>query len=108
MGGWGSGWQGTKKDVVDDCIVLSIKELIRERMLVPGSYRRGSLTWRCDGSESSATFNYESDLRQDGTGSLFLRFVDAGQQFCHWISLRSTLPHYGGRRWWFLCPLKGI
>lgn len=108
MGGSGSGWQGAKKDVVDDCIVLSIKGLVRERVLVPGSYRRGSLAWRCGDSEPFARFEYELELRQDGTGSLFLRYVGDGQQFCHWVLLRSTTPHYGGRRWWFLCPLKGI
>jgi hypothetical protein len=104
MGGMGSGWQGFKKDVVDDCMVLSIKALVCERVLVPGAYRRGSLTWQCDGSE----FEYESELRQDGTGSLFLRCVGPGQQFCHWVSLCSTVPHYGGRRWWFICPIKKI
>jgi hypothetical protein len=104
MGGMGSGWQGFKKDVVDDCMVLSIKALVRERVLVPGAYRRGSLTWQCDGSE----FEYESELRQDGTGSLFLRCVGPGQQFCRWVSLCSTVPHYGGRRWWFICPIKKI
>jgi hypothetical protein len=108
MGGWGSGWQGTKKDVVESCIVVSIKELIRDRVLVPGNFSRGMLIWGDGDSESSARFEYESELRQDGTGSLFLRNVDAGQQFCHWVSLRSTVLYYGGRRWWFLCPLKGI
>jgi hypothetical protein len=108
MGGYGSGWQGAKKDVVDHCVVLSIKELIRARVLVPGSYKRGSLTWRSGSGEVCAEFEYESEFRQDGTGSLFLRYIGAGQQFCHWVSLRSTVPHFGGRRWWFLCPLKGI
>jgi len=106
MGGRGSGWQGTKKDVVDDCIVLSIKELIRERVLLPGNYRRGSLTCRSVGR--AVDFDYESELRQDGTGSLFIRYTGAGQQFCHWVSLRSTVPNFGGRRWWFVCPLKDI
>jgi hypothetical protein len=108
MGGMGSGWQGTKKDVVDQCIVISIKELIRERILVPGNYRRGALVWGDGDTESAARFNFESKLGQDGTGSLFLRYIGAGEQFCHWVSLRSTVPHYGGRRWWFVCPLKGI
>jgi hypothetical protein len=54
------------------------------------------------------TFEYESELRQDGTGSLFLRCVGPAQQFCHWVSLCSTVPHYGGRRWWFICPVKKI
>jgi len=108
MGGMGSGWQGTKKDVVDQCIVISIKELIRVRVLIPGNYRRGTLVWGDFDGEAAARFEYESKLRQDGTGSLFLRYVGAGQQFCHWVSLRSTVPNYGGRRWWFICPLKGI
>ena len=108
MGGSGSGWQGTKKEVVDHCVVLSIKELIRTRALVPDNYKRGTLVWGYGDSESSLRFEYESELRQDGTGSLFLRYIGAGRQFCHWVSLRSTAPHFGGRRWWFLCPLKGI
>ena len=22
------------------------------------------------------------------------------------VTLVSTVPHYGGRRWWFICPIK--
>jgi hypothetical protein len=105
MGGRGSGgWARERKTTVEVGLILDIKKLVAMRALVPGAYRRGSLTCRCDGSE----FEYESELRQDGTGSLFLRCVGPGQQFCHWVSLRSTVPHYGGRRWWFICPIKKI
>ena len=103
MGGRGSGWQGERKTTVEAGLILDIKKLVAMGALVPGAYRRGSLTSRC-GSE----FEYESELRQDGTGSLFLRCVGPGQQFCHWVSLCSTVPHYGGRRWWFICPIKKI
>jgi hypothetical protein len=108
MGGYGSGWRGAKKDVVDHCVVLSIKDLIREHVLVPDSYKRGMLVGGYGDSESSVSFEYESELRLDGTGSLFLRYIGTGRQFCHWVSLRSTAPHFGGRRWWFVCPLKRI
>jgi hypothetical protein len=104
MGGRGSGWQRERKTTVEEGLILDIKVLVAKGALVPGAYRRGSLTWQCDGSE----FEYESELRQDGTGSLFLRCVGPGQQFCHWVSLCSTVPHYGGRRWWFICPIKKI
>jgi hypothetical protein len=104
MGGTGSGWQRTRKLTVGEGLTLAVKDLVAKGALVPGAYRRGSLTWQCDGSE----FEYESELRQDGTGSLFLRCVGPGQQFCHWVSLCSTVPHYGGRRWWFICPIKKI
>ena len=104
MGGRGSGWQGERKTTVEEGLTLDIKVLVAMGALVHGAYRRGSLTRQCDGSE----FEYESELRRDGTGSLFLRCVGAGQQFCHWVSLCSTVPHYGGRRWWFICPVKKI
>jgi hypothetical protein len=104
MGGRGSGWQGERKTTVETGLILDIKKLVAMGARVPGAYRRGSLTWQCDGSE----FEYELELRQDGTGSLFLRCVGPGQQFCHWVSLCSTVPHYGGRRWWFICPIKKI
>jgi hypothetical protein len=104
MGGRVSGWQRERKTTVEAGLILDIKKLVEMGALVPGAYRRGSLTCQCDGSE----FEYESELRQDGTGSLFLRCVGPGQQFCHWVSLRSTVPHYGGRRWWFICPVKKI
>jgi hypothetical protein len=104
MGGRGSGWQRQRKTTVEEGLILDIKHLVAIGALVPGAYRRGSLTGQCDGSE----FEYESELRQDGTGSLFLRCVGPGQQFCHWVSLCSTVPHYGGRRWWFICPVKKI
>jgi hypothetical protein len=104
MGGRGSGWQRQRKTTVEEGLVLDVKVLVAIGALVPGAYRRGSLTCQYDGCE----FEYESELRQDGTGFLFLRCVGPGQQFCHWVSLCSTLPHYGGRRWWFICPIKKI
>jgi hypothetical protein len=77
MGGRGSGWQGERKTTVETGLILDIKKLVAMGARVPGAYRRGSLTWQCDGSE----FEYELELRQDGTGSLFLRCVGPGQQF---------------------------
>jgi hypothetical protein len=104
MGGTGSGGRRERKTTVEESLILDIKDLVAKGALVPGAYHRGSLAWQCDGSE----FEYESELRQDGTGSLFLRRVGPDQQFCHWVSLCSTVPHYGGRRWWFICPVKKI
>jgi hypothetical protein len=104
MGGRGSGWQRERKTTVEEGLTLTVKHLVAMGAFVPGTYRRGSLTWQYDGRE----FEYESELRQDGTGSLFLRCVCPRQQFCHWVSLCSTTPHYGGRRWWFICPIKKI
>ena len=36
MGGYGSGWHGTKKATIDESLVLSVSDLVRKRALVPG------------------------------------------------------------------------
>jgi hypothetical protein len=51
MGGRGSGWQGERKTTVEAGLILDIKKLVAIGALVPGAYRRGSLTSQCDGSE---------------------------------------------------------
>jgi hypothetical protein len=94
MGGYGSGWRGAKRDVVDHCVVLSIKELIRARALVPDSYKRGTLVWGYGESESCLSFEYESELRLDGTGSLFLRYIAPRSSIC----LRARPNLQAGRR----------
>jgi hypothetical protein len=31
-----------------------------------------------------------------------------GKPMYYTVTLVSTVPHYGGRRWWFICPIKKI
>ena len=31
-----------------------------------------------------------------------------GERMHYTVTLVSTVPHYGGRRWWFICPIKKI
>jgi hypothetical protein len=59
MGGRGSGWARERKTTVEAGLILDIKKLVAMGALVPGAYRRGSLTCGCDSSE----FEYESELR---------------------------------------------
>jgi hypothetical protein len=109
MGGWGSGWRGPKKDVVEDCIVLSIDDFSSKVGFVPGGGRRGSLSWRYSDQERPlAVIEYEVDLWAGDRGSLWLEYNRYGEHVHYCISLISTTPHFGGRRWWFKCPAKGI
>ena len=83
MGGRGSGWQGERKTTVEAGLILDIKKLVAMGALVPGAYRRGSLTSRC-GSE----FEYELvQLRQDGTRTLW--FSDRGSDGKQFMSLHG-------------------
>lgn len=106
MGGWGSGWRGTKKTTVEDCLKLSVADLVRIGALDPG-WREGSLSWR-RGEEHVATIEYSTSISPDGEGTLWLKYSANGELQHYTVTLLSTLPHYGGRRWWFICPVKKI
>ena len=106
MGASGSGCQAVKKHTVEEGLILSIRELNRIGALAPG-WREGSLRWR-QGDHACATADYISTIYRDGTGLLGLHYTSRGEDIHDWISLVSTVPHYGGRRWWFKCPHTGL
>jgi hypothetical protein len=106
MGGSGSGWQGPKKTIVEDCLILSVKELTDFGAFKPG-WRKGSYAWRC-GEEQVAELEYSTSMSPDGTGTLWLRYTVEGQFMHYTVTIVTTVPHYGGRRWWFICPIKKI
>ena len=106
MGGRGSGWQRERKTTVEEGLVLDVKDLVAMGALVP-RWREGSLSWR-SGAETIATVGYGSSTYSDATGTLWLRYVVDGKPMHYTITLVSTVPHYGGRRWWFICPIKKI
>jgi hypothetical protein len=101
MGGSGSGWQRTRKLRIDEGLTLAVKDLVAIGAL-DRCWRKGSLSWR-SGGETLATLEYETSTYPEGNGTLWLRYVVDDQQ-----TLVSTVPHYGGRRWWFICPIKKI
>ena len=109
MGGPGSGWRGTKKDAVEDGLVLSVFDLVRKKALVPGSWTRGSWIWRhgYGGAEDQAiaTIGYEANLAAPEAAWLRLHYRVNGEPVDYRVRLTTTRPHYGGLRWWFLCPI---
>ena len=105
MGGWGSGFQGDRKRSVEQCLILSVSDLTRIGALLPG-WKQSSFSWR-QGDHIRATVEFNSTIYRDGTGLLGLQYKLGGEDNHDWISLVSTVPHYGGRRWWFKCPRTG-
>ena len=106
MGGHGSGWQRTRKLTVEEGLTLAVKDLVAIGALSP-AWRQGSLSWR-SGAETLATVGFGSTTYSDSTGALWLRYAVYGKPMHYTITLVSTVPHYGGRRWWFICPIKKI
>lgn len=105
MGGYGSGYQGSKKAAVEDGLTLSISDLVRKKAVVPGSRTYGTWMWSYTGRESHAQIGYAADLSSPNGATMRLTYTTNGVPMDYVVQLVSTVPTYGGRRWWFLCPI---
>jgi len=110
MGGYGSGPSGwSAKTTVEDCTTLNIEKLFRYRLIGPWS-GGGTLVWtstRTGEEKSSVGFWVKTDFEDRIT--LTLKYTVTRQEektdIEEPIQLTFTTPNYGGKRWWFLCPL---
>jgi hypothetical protein len=106
MGECRSGFQGFKRDIVEDCLILSITDLFREKLLVDGSLSRGEWRWRRgDRYQADAALRIDADLLDQLHATIRLRYFAHGELIDTWIWLTTTSPRFGGRRWWFKCPI---
>ncbi len=115
MGGFGSGRSlGTsKKDSVEDCNVLNVDKLARDRILYPGLHTFGTLTWTDSLTrEEVSSCGYEVNTL--GLYASWFRIIytltQTGEKSDCTILLTTTRPHFGGFRWWFMCPrvIEGV
>jgi hypothetical protein len=103
MGGSGSGnwyrWQG-KKSTVEESLVVAVKD-IRKRLYHGAS---GTLSWTQANGEN-LSIGYAVTLNQDTpTLTLSYRWPDSEDVRIP-VRLESTPTQFGGKRWWFVCPL---
>lgn len=92
---------GRKKRVVEDCLILSVKDVRTD-----AGCHNGIHLWRC-GDQDRGAIKYEINLRSAEQGCLWLWYNVAGVPIHVAISMISTALHTGGRRWWFICPVMG-
>ena len=113
MGGFGSTrWNfHSKKLTADNCRTLSIFHLKRENLLIPGKKSSGSWIWRSRSTgEKLSSIGYELDLRGE-TPFLLLHYVHTSGwteekiKVDYEIPLVATTCHFGGQRYWFICPM---
>lgn len=103
MGGLGSGnwyrWQG-RKTTVEESLGISISDF-RDK-LCPGI--AGSFTWTSrGGNKSSIGYRVSGDI-DNPVINLTYRWRDS--EDIHFpVHLTTTPVHFGGLRFWFLCPL---
>ena len=105
MGGWGSGRQGGQL-TIEDCgsCRLTTKNL-RELLRAPTGGNM-HLLYRADGEHLSVAIEV-----RPSAGYLRLQHsprAESGiERMDYTIGLVSTEVGFGGRRWWFLCPVSG-
>ena len=99
MGGIGSTrWRGARtRGRVEQCYSISAR-LMRGCAALPV----GALgVWAWPGKGVFVFY----DVAQGASGcELALDYSWRGRSFAQRVALVSTEPHYGGVRWWFLCP----
>jgi hypothetical protein len=100
MGGLRNG-RCEKRGVVEDCLILSVKDVRRG-----GPSYDGVVRWR-RGDQDRGAIKYEINLWSADRGGLWLRYSVDGVPIHVAISMISTTLHTGGRRWWFVCPVTG-
>ena len=112
MGGFGSGRHGGGP-TVESSLTLDIDKLRRDALIVPGIYRRVSLTWSWTGTgERIADINMVVDTGDDA-GVMHLQFVSRNHatgersETDQPIRLTTIEQPFGGRRWYAICPYSG-
>jgi hypothetical protein len=86
--------------------VVSVAVLVRDRLVVHGSWTSGSLWWtRAGDAEPFATIGFEADAVDPAHAWLRLRYTAHGEPVDYRVRLTTTRPTFGGLRWWFVCPL---
>lgn len=110
MGGYGSGTRGGwVRPIVEHSTVLDVDRLVRHGLIAPGLYRSGSLVWRnIDTGEETGSVGFVSDTQDDrGRFDLSYRLGSERRLVECPARLATSRPHFGGVRWWFICPLSG-
>lgn len=110
MGGWGSGRHGGRP-TADASFRIDLAWMFRSGFAKEGQHRTGTLHWTCRGQESGS-ISYDAIMHEPGKERLELSYwIGSGKDREHvrqTVQLCYTVPQFGGKRWWMLCPLKGI
>ena len=110
MGGWNSGRSGGRP-TADLSLRIDIARMIRLGQAIPGKHVSGSLGWTC-GGEHSGSISYRADMIDCYFSKLTLNYTrgsgDNKESVEQIVRLAFTEPHFGGKRWWMICPFRSI
>lgn len=109
MGGYGSGRHGGRP-TADSSLRVDLAWMLRTGRAREGFHYRGSLNWTCGGLPSGS-IGYEAIMDDPYHERLELNYTNTRQgerrDIRQTVHLTHTVPNYGGKRWWMLCPVSG-
>jgi hypothetical protein len=83
-------------------LTLSAATLMRDKVLRPGLSSKSSLSWT-----NNTSIGFDVNLgTESGTARLHYTCLNSGESVDYLVRLTTTPLAWGGRRWWFLCPLS--
>lgn len=84
--------------------------MLRQRLACDGHKRAGALNWQV-GDRPAGSISYRADMRDADRARLILSYSrgrdDDREEVEQVIRLTWTQPHFGGKRWWMICPYRG-
>jgi len=109
MGGYGSGrWGG--RPTANGSKRIDLAWMMRVGKVVPGQWISGSLSWNYAG-QPAGSVSYVANMEDEADPYLSLNYWrgsgDGRQHVEQVVRLVSTIPNFGGRRWWMICPYSG-
>lgn len=110
MGGWGSGRYGGRP-TAEMSLRIDLAWMLRTGRASEGNRQFGSLNWTC-GDRVAGSIGFTADMLDPENAWLELSYSrgsgESREAVKQRISLCYTVPNYGGRRWWMICPYQHV
>jgi hypothetical protein len=109
MGNYRSGrWRNYEKrmTVVDCSDILDIRTWTRKNILQPGIHRSYTLTSLWAAHDTTSMTIELNTLNLAFPWIRVFYFLDTHELITYRIFLQTTIPYFGGLRWWFTCPVS--
>ncbi|WP_230281383.1 hypothetical protein [Croceicoccus sp. Ery15] len=96
---------------MDSSFRIDLAWMLRTGRARNGSWLSGSLSWS-RGGEEVGSIGYQAIMHQPGDERLELSYTRGSgkdrEQVRQTVRLCHTVPQYGGKRWWMICPFRHI
>jgi len=110
MGGWSSGRHGGRP-TADASLRIDLAWMLRTGRAKEGAVTWGSLSW-LRGDQPYGSISYRAIMDTPGEERLELSYTRSSggerEQVKQIVQLSFSRPHYGGKRWWMICPYRGL